>query len=49
MTRGTFANVRIKNLMLPAARRAATPSAPTARRRPIYDAADAHIRRTACR
>ncbi len=39
MTRGTFANVRIKNLMVPGVEGGVTKYQPTAEQMPIYDAA----------
>ncbi len=39
MTRGTFANVRIKNLMVPGVEGGVTISQPTGERMPIFDAA----------
>src|SRR5690606_29143794 len=43
MTRGTFANVRIKNLMLGGEEGGSTIFQPTKEKMPIYDAAVKHI------
>ena len=49
MTRGTFANVRIKNLMVPGVEGGVTMHQPDGEQMSIYDAADEYTRRRTCR